>query len=421
MKIEYGRGKKFYRQFDDDKITIGNSATSNLYLPLKGPRGLQVLIQKTDNVLQIVRLNKEAHVKLNGEEFELQQLNNKDVFSIDKFKISILDPEKDKKIKNFEETYRSIGHIETKEVDKKLNKSFIISLFVSLLFLFALSYWDIPKEVQLEDLPDRFSRLIIDPVVKSNEILTQTTALGDGAGEGARSAGEAGARGDPGAKIETKALREIVRAKGVLGVLNTSGVKQQLSAILEEGVGFGKKFTETFNNNNAGASDGQKVALYKGTFGTALEGVGTGGGGTSKDVVGGLSTKGKGGGVAGYGLGSVGQKGESVIEIDEVNTIVKGSLDRSEIEAVIKKHLAQIRYCYEKELKTQPNLSGKVISTFIIGANGDVTSSEVSESTIKNSSVETCISRRIANWIFPKPKGNGIVIVKYPFIFRSLK
>jgi hypothetical protein len=33
--------------------------------------------------------------------------------------------------------------------------------------------------------------------------------------------------------------------------------------------------------------------------------------------------------------------------------------------------------------------------------------------------VEGCLTDRIRRWIFPEPKGGGIVIVKYPFVFKA--
>ena len=32
--------------------------------------------------------------------------------------------------------------------------------------------------------------------------------------------------------------------------------------------------------------------------------------------------------------------------------------------------------------------------------------------------VERCIGAKIRTWKFPKPKGGGIVIVRYPFVFK---
>ncbi len=39
------------------------------------------------------------------------------------------------------------------------------------------------------------------------------------------------------------------------------------------------------------------------------------------------------------------------------------------------------------------------------------------KSTMGNSAVESCINRRFHRFRFPEPKGGGIVIVSYPFIF----
>lgn len=37
---------------------------------------------------------------------------------------------------------------------------------------------------------------------------------------------------------------------------------------------------------------------------------------------------------------------------------------------------------------------------------------------MKNANVERCLASKIKRWVFPAPKGGGIVIVTYPFIFK---
>ena len=44
---------------------------------------------------------------------------------------------------------------------------------------------------------------------------------------------------------------------------------------------------------------------------------------------------------------------------------------------------------------------------------------EVQTSTMKNRNVEQCIAAAVRRWLFPKPKGGGIVIVSYPFVLKS--
>ncbi len=99
--------------------------------------------------------------------------------------------------------------------------------------------------------------------------------------------------------------------------------------------------------------------------------------------------------------------------------VIMGSLDKEIIRRVIKEHLAQIRYCYEKELTRSPGLFGKVATQFTISADGNVQSAEVQQSTMNNAEVERCITSKIRTWVFPKPKGGGVVVVKYPFIFKT--
>ena len=68
----------------------------------------------------------------------------------------------------------------------------------------------------------------------------------------------------------------------------------------------------------------------------------------------------------------------------------------------------------------QVRISGRdTDELFTIAANGMVQSASVTETTLKNSEVERCITAKIRTWKFPKPKGGGIVIVKYPFIFKT--
>lgn len=138
--------------------------------------------------------------------------------------------------------------------------------------------------------------------------------------------------------------------------------------------------------------------------------------------LGGLGTKGRSAeGPAGYGSG--GGYFESRAGTPKIGApgdpIVLGALDRSLIEAVIKRHLAQIRYCYQRELSKQPDLAGKVTVKFVIAADGSVHEANVKASTLGNPTVEECLVNRFLRMQFPAPKGGGIVIVSYPFEFKT--
>ena len=88
------------------------------------------------------------------------------------------------------------------------------------------------------------------------------------------------------------------------------------------------------------------------------------------------------------------------------------------IEAMIAQHRAQIAYCYQRELKSNPGLKGKIVVRFTVRANGRVTGAKVVQSTLGNTKVERCIVRIIRRFRFEtvgKEKGN--LTYEYPFIF----
>ena len=148
-------------------------------------------------------------------------------------------------------------------------------------------------------------------------------------------------------------------------------------------------------------------------------GQGIGGGGTAMGI-GGLGTRGMGSGAAGYGTGggTFGAQGEGGIGTPVgKDAIILGALDKSLIDQVIRRHMNQIRYCYQRELTKEPTLAGKVMVKFVIAASGDVAAAEIQSSTLGNTAVEECIRGRVLRMTFPQPGGGGVVVVNYPFVF----
>lgn len=167
-----------------------------------------------------------------------------------------------------------------------------------------------------------------------------------------------------------------------------------------------------------GNLDGPSVGDSKGTLGLGMAGSGQGGGGLSTDSVGVGDVDAKGTGF-GRGVGGLGGVAKSELGIDEPAT-VQGGLDREVIRRVILSHRVQIRYCYEKQLASAPDLAGKVLIEFVIGADGKVNSARVAEESIADPEVGRCIASKVRTWTFPKPKGGGVVVVTYPFLFKPL-
>jgi TonB family protein len=135
----------------------------------------------------------------------------------------------------------------------------------------------------------------------------------------------------------------------------------------------------------------------------------------------GVSTVGKGGGGSLSGLGGLtaGRTGQGGVGLIEDEGEVSGGLDRDVIAEYIKKQIGHILACYERQLSARKDLGGKVSVKFTIDGKGGVETQNITESTMKDATVEGCILNRVAKWTFPAPSGGTKVIVTYPFLFKS--
>jgi tetratricopeptide (TPR) repeat protein len=109
----------------------------------------------------------------------------------------------------------------------------------------------------------------------------------------------------------------------------------------------------------------------------------------------------------------------SAPRVEQGKLVVRGSLDKEIIRRVVARHLNEVRFCYEKELMSKPELAGEVTVMFTISAEGSVVAAIVQRSTMNDAQVESCIAGAARRWEFPKPEGGGIVIVNYPFVLRA--
>lgn len=275
--------------------------------------------------------------------------------------------------------------------------------------------------------PNRFAKYLLTPEQKQkqNQSLLSKLKAGESGAKAKGTEGKAGKKDyDPKAKQGRMAVKgdpdkeEI--AKSTLTALFGAKGGGPRSYLFGSG-GLGGELKGAL-----GGVTGAEIGDATGLGGLGTRGTGPGGGGLSMNSVGlgALGTAGRGSGGTGgdgYGEGAsgLGKKTDRDINITAGAPVIMGSLDKEIIRRVIKEHIAQIRYCYEKELVRSPGLFGKVATSFTIGGDGRVQSASVTESTLKNDEVERCITAKIRTWEFPKPKGGGVVIVKYPFIFKT--
>ena len=119
--------------------------------------------------------------------------------------------------------------------------------------------------------------------------------------------------------------------------------------------------------------------------------------------------------------GAVSGQGTSLVSDGIGGSTVNDGLTKEQVGAVIHSHMNEIRYCHELALLGNPGIQGKLTVDFSISPSGRVESSSVQASTLlPDTSIQTCLLRRLSGWRFPNPRGGVHVNVSYPFVFKTL-
>lgn len=159
--------------------------------------------------------------------------------------------------------------------------------------------------------------------------------------------------------------------------------------------------------------------LPPGAFGgLGLRGAGRGGGGTGVGTIGigRLGRIGHGSGT-GSGSGSGWRRRKNVPRVMLGDAVVGEPQPSKEIiRRIVRRHINEVRYCYERYLVKHPNAGGTVRLRFVIDAQGKVISARAQSSTFEHDDVPLCLAHQVRRWLFPAPRGT--VNVVYPFTFR---
>jgi TonB family protein len=242
-----------------------------------------------------------------------------------------------------------------------------------------------------------------------------------------RAAGKEGKIGNPDAKTaETKIPKgpkdQIVAKVSNLGLLGTIKQSKQSGALK---MLLSDTPDATVTTAMAGLK-GAELAIGRGSGGMSTRGDGPGGGGTGKGQLYGVGNlaiggggKGRPGGGGGTGGGLGGHQGKELkVAMQSGTPDASGGLSREQIFKVVQSHAAAIQFCYEKELLRFPHLVGQVKLNWKVNLDGRVETVKVDSSSLGNPSAESCMSRQVKNWQFPRP--NGVVAnVTFPFMFKS--
>jgi TonB family protein len=98
------------------------------------------------------------------------------------------------------------------------------------------------------------------------------------------------------------------------------------------------------------------------------------------------------------------------------DAVAVGGLSKEEVRRIVRRNLAQVRFCYEQGLQQSPDLEGRVSVQFHIAPSGAVQNASVASTSIRNGAVEQCVLQAARRWSFPQSP--GLTVVTYPFLFQ---
>ncbi|MFW5968880.1 MAG: AgmX/PglI C-terminal domain-containing protein [Persicimonas sp.] len=93
-----------------------------------------------------------------------------------------------------------------------------------------------------------------------------------------------------------------------------------------------------------------------------------------------------------------------------------GKIDVDATQKVFERKRSVLQKCYERALKQNSSLQGKVTLAIRIGTDGSPSSVQAKSSAITDRAALDCMEREARSWSFPRPKG-GTVMLNKPFQF----
>jgi hypothetical protein len=276
------------------------------------------------------------------------------------------------------------------------------------------------KKLRLEDFPDRFVKLMLPPDPKPAEV--KVTEDGDGPGadkpaepepgpaetqnDGAADAGEDTPEPVESAEARQSRLEEEVSSVGLLAVLGTTGKSSRGDAVADllSDAGSLSEDVGSALANSSGVAVARRDADQAGLRG--------GGGGDEAASGGELGEAGSTGGgtVTAAAVELKGNVGTGTAEMSS------SPEDQATISSTMKKYLGRVRQCYERELKSDPDLGGKVTVSFdIASGTGNVSGTSIVGNTTGNAGLGECIKKVVQRIRFPAPE-DDVEVGSYPFV-----
>lgn len=100
-------------------------------------------------------------------------------------------------------------------------------------------------------------------------------------------------------------------------------------------------------------------------------------------------------------------------------TDITGGGDSKALRATIKHRTSALQHCYNKALRTQPDLAGKMTYTIFISVMGTVTKVIIEEDSLGSGAVASCTQAKIKGWRFPMNGADEGAEVTFSVVFSG--
>ena len=100
-------------------------------------------------------------------------------------------------------------------------------------------------------------------------------------------------------------------------------------------------------------------------------------------------------------------------------TDITGGGNAKALRATIKHRTSALQHCYDKALRTQPDLAGKMTYKIFISVMGTVTKVVIEEDSLGSAAVATCTETTIRGWRFPMNGADEGAEVTFSVVFSG--
>lgn len=215
-----------------------------------------------------------------------------------------------------------------------------------------------------------------------------------------------GPEAPPKSEQERKAaVREAVSKKGLLNVIGSAGGSGALANVFASGGGFSDDIAGALAGaGGVQVATGDDAATRRSGSGPDTVGIG----GIDGSLMGGGERA------------NLAEKKRTVapqITFDDSGFEAEtSSVDKDSLGRYIRMRIKSVQACYEKELKRNPSLKGKIVVRFVILTTGRVSEVSIDQNTMGDQAVASCIVNTVRRWSFPiKPEDDAPV--SFPFVF----